>query len=313
MDKFRALTLFSTTVKTENFTETAKRHATDPSTVSKAIKRLEEQLGLQLFNRSTRQLKLTSAGKRYAKTIEELLLNLKMHEEELKQDSLDIKGNLKINLPVSYGRQYILPMLCKFREAYPQIQLDVHFSDEYMDMIKESIDISIRSGTISDNRLIAQKLSPIRFVLCISTKADIANEIEITQKCLATFPWILFRFKQTGKTMPIDFAYKGKRIRIEPSSKTIVDDGEAMAEFCAANAGIALMPHFIAKKWVSNNQLKVIATLDESNTIDSGVYIIYAKREHLPQRRRVFIDFVKAYIEALGESPQQTWLDSSTS
>lgn len=309
MDKFRAMTLFATTVKTENFTETAKLHATDPSTVSKAIKRLEEQLGLQLFNRSTRQLKLTSAGKRYAKTIEELLSKLKVQEEELRQDSGDIKGTLKINLPVSYGRQYMLPMLAKFKEAYPQIQLDIHFCDEYMDMINESFDISIRSGTILDNRLVAQKLTPIKFVLCISNNADIQGNIEITEECLSSYPWILFRFKQTGKTMPIDFRYKGKRISIEPKNKTIVDDGEAMAEFCAANASIAIMPHFIAKKWVKENTLKVIATLDESNTVESGVYIIYAKREHLPKRRRVFIDFVKSYIEELGESPRKTWLD----
>ncbi|GLX79907.1 transcriptional regulator [Thalassotalea insulae] len=309
MDKFRTITLFVTTTKTENFTETAKLHATDPSTVSKAIKRLEQELGLQLFNRSTRQLKLTSAGARYAKTVEELLAKLKVHEEELKQDSQEVKGSLKINLPVSYGRQYIMPMLCKFRSAYPQIQLDVSFSDEYVDMIKESVDISIRSGTISDNRLVAQKLSPIKFVLCISRRADVSNSIEINQQCLSQYPWILFRFKQTGKTMPIDFKYKGKRITIEPAIKTIVDDGEAMAEFCAENAGIALMPHFIAKKWVATNQLKIIATLDDSQAIESGVYIIYAKREHLPKRRRVFIDFVKSYIEELGETPFKTWLD----
>ncbi|MDO6428259.1 LysR substrate-binding domain-containing protein [Thalassotalea sp. 1_MG-2023] len=309
MDKFRAMTLFATTTKTENFTETAKLHATDPSTVSKAIKRLEEQLGLQLFNRSTRQLKLTSAGSRYAQMVEELLLKLKAHEEELRQDSRDIKGTLKINLPVSYGRQYVLPMLCEFREAYPQLQLDINFSDEYVDMIKESIDISIRSGTIADNRLVAQKLSPIKFVLCIGSNADITNNIEITQECLSSYPWILFRFKQTGKTMPIDFNYKGKRISLEPTQKTIVDDGEAMAELCAANAGIALMPHFIAKQWVKTNKVKIIATLDESQSVASGVYIIYAKREHLPKRRRVFIDFVKAYLVKLGESPRKTWLD----
>lgn len=71
MDKFRAITLFVTTAKTESFTATAKQHATDPSTVSKAIKRLESQLGIQLFNRSTRQLKLTSAGIKYAQTVAE--------------------------------------------------------------------------------------------------------------------------------------------------------------------------------------------------------------------------------------------------
>ncbi len=307
MDKFRAITLFITTTKTQNFTETAKLHATDPSTVSKAIKRLEEQLGIQLFERSTRQLKLTTAGIKYANTVDELLTTLSMHEEQLKQDSNEVKGELKINLPVSYGRQYLLPMLCQFRKLYPQIQLDISFSDEYVDMLKGSVDVSIRSGTIADSRLIAQKLTPIKMVLCISNNTDVANTIEMTPEGLSSYPWVLFRFKQTGKTMPLDFNYKGKHITVIPLATTTVDDGEAMAEFCAAGAGIALMPHFIAKKWVQTNQLKIIAAIDDVPS--SGVFIVYAKRENLPKRRRVFIDFVKAYIKELGESPFTTWLD----
>lgn len=309
MDKFRALTLFSSTVKTLNFTETAKLHATDPSTVSKAIKRLEEQLGLQLFNRSTRQLKLTSAGVRYAKITEELMFKLKEQEEELRQNSGEVKGTLKVNLPVSYGRLYILPMLSLFKKKYPYIELDVRFCDEYVDMIQESIDISIRSGSIGDNRLIAQKLSPIKFVLCCSAQTDIARHIEITEASLSKVPWVLFRFKQTGKVMPLDFTHDGKHITINPKIKTIVDDGEAMAELCAKDAGICIMPHFIAKSWVQTNNLHIIAELDDTFPQDAGVYIIYAKREHLPKRRRVFIDFVKSYLDTIGESAQTTWLN----
>lgn len=305
MDKFRAITLFIATAKTESFTATAKLHATDPSTVSKAIKRLEDRLGVKLFHRSTRQLKLTNAGLKYADTVESLLSKLSLEEEVLKNDTRVIGGALKVNLPVSYGRQYLLPMLCQFREMYPQIQLNLSFCDEYVDMIGESVDVSIRSGTVSDSRLIAQKLTPIKFVLCAAN--DKASEIKITTKSLSSYPWILFRFKQTGRTLPIDFGYKGKRLAIEPKSTVIVDDGEAMAEFCAAGAGITIMPHFIAKEAVLAKRIKVVATLDDVNV--AGVYIIYAKRDHLPKRCRVFIDFVKTYIEKLGESPTKTWLD----
>lgn len=306
MDKFRAITLFITTAKTESFTATAKLHATDPSTVSKAIKRLEDRLGVKLFHRSTRQIKLTNAGLKYARTVGSLLSKLSFQEEELKKDTQIVGGALKINLPVSYGRQYILPMLCQFREMYPQIQLNISFSDEYVDIIGEYVDVSIRSGTISDSRLIAQKLTPLKFVLCISTNIDKSNTIEMTNECLSSYPWVLFRFKQTGKTMPIDFKFKGKRLTIEPKSKLIVDDGEAMAEFCAAGAGLAVIPHFLAKEGVLANRMKIIAELDEFQT--AGVYIIYAKREHLPMRSRVFIDYVKAYINKIGESPTKTWL-----
>lgn len=310
MDKFRTITLFLTTTKTQSFTETAKLHATDPSTVSKAMSRLEKSLGVQLFHRTTRQLKLTTAGTRYAEAVDSLLNNLQFHEEELKKDGSELQGELKINLPVSYGRQYMLPMLAKFKNQYPQITLDVSFCDEYVDMVKASIDVSIRSGTVADSRLIAQKLTPIRFVLCVSSQYNQLNSIEITSESLSELPWIFFRFKQTGKTLPIDFEYQGKRITVNPKHCTIVDDGEALAELCAQNVGITIMPHFIAKKWVQSGALKVIYSLDQTTLNQSGVYLIYRKQEHQSNRKRAFIDFVKSYIEDIGESQTKTWLDS---
>ncbi len=121
-----------TTVKMGSFAATAKKHATDPSTVSKAIKRLESQIGLQLFYRSTRQLSLTSVGEKYAQTVGSLYQELASLEDELKSENEDHSGLLRINLPVSYGRTYILPMLAKFKQQYPEIILDVSFNDAYI-------------------------------------------------------------------------------------------------------------------------------------------------------------------------------------
>ena len=306
MDKFRTIALFMSTITTGSFAATAKKHATDPSTVSKAIKRLESQVGMQLFYRSTRKLSLTSAGQKYADTVGTLYHQLESFEDELKLANDSYSGSLKINLPVSYGRMYVLPMLCQFKKAYPAISLDVSFNDEYVDMISDAVDVSIRSGTLADSRLVAQKLSPMEFVLCVGSELAASKKIDMSPECLTAQPWILFRFKQSGKTMPINFSYKGRNIAIEPKSSTIVDDGEAMAKMCAEGLGLTLMPHFTAKELVAKGKIKVVAKIDGFES--SGVFIVYPKREYLPKRTQVFIKFVKDYLEKIGETPRQTWL-----
>ncbi len=308
MDKFKTIALFMSTIETGSFSATAKKHATDPSTVSKAIKRLEEQLGLQLLYRSTRQLSLTSAGQKYAETVGSLYQQLELCEHELKSANNSYNGALKINLPVSYGRMYMLPMLSQFKKNYPDIQLEVSFNDEYIDMISDAVDVSIRSGTLNDSRLVAQKLSPMLFVLCASSDLVTSRDIDISTKGLVDLSWVLFRFKQTGKTMPINFTYQGRHINFEPKNFTIVDDGEAMAHMCAEGIGLSLMPHFIAKALVVAGKMTIVATLDEFQ--NSGVFIVYPKRKDLPKRTQLFIKFVKDYLKEMGESSSQTWLDT---
>lgn len=302
MDKFRSLELFLATVDNSSFAASARQFATDPSTVSKAIKRLEDQLGIQLFQRSTRKLNLTPAGAQYANTARNLLCELALCEDTLKNENNAAQGLLKINLPVSYGRLYMQPILIAFHKQYPKIQLDITFDDAYVDIIGQAYDVSIRSGTLTDNRLVAQKLSPIDFVTCASPEYLQNNTLAINEQTFHLHAWIRFRFKQTGKLM--GFVNTSKII--EPEKQIIVDDGEAMVELCAAGLGIIQVPHFLAKHSVEDGSIVCLKKMAAFNL--GGVYIIYPKRDFLPKRTRLFIDFVKDKIKAMGETPNKTWV-----
>ena len=309
MDKFRALQFFIAAIEEGSFAGAAKRYATDPSTVSKSIKRLEQTLGLQLLQRSTRQLSLTTTGQTYFETVHDLASRLSLCEEELKTYNDAPAGKLKINLPVSYGRLYVQPMLWAFRMRYPDINLDVTYSDEYVDMIGKGIDVSIRSGHLNDSRLVAQKLSPMEFVVCASPSYIAATQTPINEANYAHHVWIRFRFKQTGKLMPIVINDYDKGQVPEVGEQIVVDDGEAMASACAAGLGITQIPHFVAKSWVERGELKVVSR--PYRLKEGAVYIIYPKREFMPQRSRLFIDFVKDWNLAQGENPQSTWLSKT--
>lgn len=309
MDKFRALQFFIAANEEGSFVGAAKRYATDPSTVSKSIKRLEQELGLQLFQRSTRKLSLTATGRNYLETVSELASQLALCEEQLKTVNQMPTGKLKINLPVSYGRLYVQPMLWAFHLQFPDIKLDVSFSDEYVDMIGNGIDVSIRSGNLSDSRLVAQKLSPMEFIVCASPSYIETTQVPINEENYDRHPWIRFRFKQTGRLMPIIFNNSDIADAIDTGEQIVVDDGEAMASACAAGLGLTQVPHFIAKSWVQRDELKVVSK--PYRLKEGAVFIVYPKREFLPQRSRLFIDFVKNWNLAQGEGPLSTWMSSA--
>lgn len=309
MNKFKTLNLFLSVIDSGNFAGAAKLHATDPSTVSKAIKRLELQLGIALFTRSTRKIVLTPAGKEYAATIKGLYRQLDDCEAQLKSSQETASGHLKINVPVSYGNAFIVPLIHGFKSQYPEISIELTFNDEYVDMIAHSIDLTIRSGRVADSSLIAQKLSPMPFVICAASELAERARQEFSAKHLETLPWLQFRFKQTGKLMPLNFEFASEEFCISPNSQylTILDQGDAMMRLCAAGMGLCLMPHFTAKRWVDEGMVEIVNRVDGFD--DFAISAIYPTREYLPKRTRVFIDYLKAELAKMGETYNTTWLD----
>lgn len=305
MDKLRALRFFISSCDHGNFIGVAKQFGTSASTVSKAISRLENQIGLQLFQRSTRQLRLTPAGAEYLVTVKTITDELEQCEVQLSQQNNDASGQLRINVPISYGRLYILQLLKKFNQRYPDINIEIQFDDSYVDIIEQGFDIAIRSGSINDSQLVVQKLSPIDMIICASKAYLKAHGRPGSSQDFAQHQWIAFRYKQTGKLHPILMPGKKQEERFVPEKGIVVGDGEALAQLCADGLGLTQIPHFIAKKWLESGAIEPV--LPTYTPPHLGVYILYPRRVHMPARARVFIEFVKESIQASGETPRHTW------
>lgn len=305
MDKFRALQFFVTVSHKGSFIDAAKTLGTSPSTISKAIARLEDELGIQLFTRTTRALKLTPAGQQYLTTVKKLLNELDHNESELRNESTEISGTLKINVPISYGRLYIRPLIAPFCKAYPNISIDITYDDAYVDIIEKGIDITFRSGAIADNRLIARKLSPLDFLICTPKNYFPTNQHIQLPNDILHHPWINFRFKQTGKIMPVIINNDGQITEHYTDSLCIIDDGEALAELCADGAGLAQMPHFVARKWLLNQQIDALNHIYTSEQF--SVYALYTKMKTTPPKVLAFIQFVQDWLSSIGETPNTTW------
>jgi DNA-binding transcriptional LysR family regulator len=306
MDKLSLLKLFVNAVDHGGFAAAANHMGLSASTVSKGMARLEDNLSLKLFNRSTRQVHLTDSGSRYLVTARRIVLELEQCEQELKQTNDLPCGQVKINLPVSYGRLYVLPLLQEFTQLYPDIKLDVSFNDSYVDILEQGFDLTIRTGKLDDQRLVARMLSPIDFIICAAPNYISANGIPASATEYAQHSWIRFKYRQSGRLMPITVNEGRGNESYDPGRQFIVDDGEALAELCAQGLGLTQLPHFIARDWL---KAKKIASISPFLRSSEGVYCVYPKREFLPVKVKVLIEYLMTKIEQGGENTYHTWAE----
>ncbi|SEA40021.1 LysR family transcriptional regulator [Alkalimonas amylolytica] len=313
MDKLRLLEIFLATCDAGSFAAAAKSCGTDPSTVSKAIRRLEAQLALTLFQRSTRCLSITEAGQRYAATVRSMMQELTSCEHELQQLNDTPGGVLRINCAVCYGHLYLRPVLQAFSQRYPAIQLDLQINDLHIDLIENNIDIALRTGYIKDSRLVARRLSPMDFLICASPTYLASHGTPACADDFQQHAWIGFRIKQTQQLQPIvlpDAQGEYQPYALVP--RHITDDGEAMAQLCADGAGFAQLPHFLAKEGLQSGALVSLYPYYRPPEPDNGVFAIYPKRDYLPARVRVFLDCLLEFLKAQGEGAYHTWAEQLT-
>ncbi|MFN3882709.1 MAG: LysR family transcriptional regulator [Nitrincola lacisaponensis] len=311
MDKLRLLEIFLATCEGGSFAAAARTCGTDPSTVSKAISRLEAQLELTLFQRSTRQLSITAAGQRYANTVRKMIQDLTTCEHELKHLNDAPSGTLRISSAVCYGHLYLRPLLQAFCQRYPAISLELEINDLHVDIIENNIDIALRTGYIKDSRLVARRLSPMDFLICVSPEYLATHGVPSCADDFQQHDWIGFRIKQTQLLQPIFLPdAQGEYQPYELTSRHITDDGEAMANMCIDGLGFAQLPHFLAREGLESGALVSLYPCYRPPHPDNGVFAIYPKRDYLPTRVRVFIEFITAALEAQGESTHHTWAES---
>ena len=304
MDKLNLLKLFVNAVEHRGFAAAANHLGLSASTISKGIARLEESINIKLFNRSTRQVHLTDAGVKYLVIARRIVLDLEQCERELQQNNDLPCGKVKINLPVSYGRLYVSPLLQEFIGLYPEIELELSFNDSYVDILEQGIDVAIRSGKLEDQRLVARKISPIDFLICASPGYIAKHGLPASADDYSQHTWIRFKYRHSGRLMPISVD-EGSGLQLhDPGQQFIVDDGEALAQLCAQGLGLTQLPHFIARDWLAR---KEIVTISPALRTSEGVYCVYPKREFLPQKNRILIDFLVSKIEESGESTYHTW------
>lgn len=289
----RDMEIFVTVVQCGSFSAAGRQIGLSPASVSRSVNALEDKLGAQLLNRTSRSLSLSDVGLLFYQRAEEVLEDVRVMSLEVSREHQSLSGVLRVHSRMLVGELYIAPALREFMERYPKIQVHLTLSNEIIDLVEQNVDIDIRIGKLADSSLIARKLVDARRILCaapqylegrppIETPADLSEH-----NCLAY------------RTNMGDVAWRflgadGDLEEIAISGSLLTNSGPVLKIALLSGMGVALMPEWSVREDLESGRLvRLLPDYRISFTsFENGVYAVYSPTRHLPMKARVFIDYL---------------------
>lgn len=288
-----SIELFCLAAETGGFTSAALAAGVTPAAVSRSISRLEKRLGLRLFVRTTRSVRLTDAGRAYFAQCRQALAQLAEAEREVMGQQAQPSGTLRISVPTTYGHHRILPMLPAFRERFPDIRLHVHLSNRNIDFVEEGYDMAVRVRAQPDSTLIARHLEDAALVVVATRKYLKKAGTPRTLDDLAVHECIQFELPSSGRRISWLFKENGKdREVFADSAYSCSDDVLGGVTLAKSDAGLFQTYRFVVEKELADGAL--VEVLKPFAGRSRPYTLLYPDGRHVPLRMRVFIDFLMA-------------------
>lgn len=292
------LEIFVDVMRHGSFAEVARQRRVAPSSVSRAIATLEEALAVRLFQRSTRRLAPTEAGRLYFERVEPLLEQLDAAAALAVDASAQPQGVLRITAPPSFARLNLVPLLPRLSALYPALELDLRLTDRMLDLVRDGIDVALRLGRLNDSALIARRLCPMVYVLAASPEylsdhgAPRAPLDLVEHRCLR-YPVpghaARWRFRASGDE-------QGQVVEVPIDGRHIVSDGVALRDMAVAGMGIVMLPRWNMAEALEGGRLVPLLTEYEATAshFDVAAWLVRPSRAFVPRKVRAFIDFIQA-------------------
>jgi DNA-binding transcriptional LysR family regulator len=294
---FEALAIFAKVVELRSFAAAASELAMSKATVSKAVTRLEERLGARLFNRTSRRLALTDAGRRLAERATRLLVDGEAAENEALAQSVAPRGLVRLAVPMTFGVKTVAPLLPEFLEQYPQVSIDLHLSDATVDLIGDGFDAALRIARLPDSSLIARRL-------CAMPRYTVAAPSYLKRHGRPTHPMHLAEhkcFSYAYLSTPNLWHYTnaaGEQASVRPAGQLRVNNGEAVMPALVSGLGIADLPEFIVGEAIARGEVEVI--LKGWKQPEGAVHLVMPPGGPRPARVEVLADFLTKHFAKRG-------------
>lgn len=289
MDRLIAERMFVTVLETGSFAAAAHRLGTSSGQASKLVSKLETDLGVRLLHRTTRALAATEAGQAYFDRLRGLLDEFDALDTQTRNAALLPRGKIRLSAPLSFGTIRLAPCLADFAKAYPEIALDVHFSDRLVNLVDEGFDMAVRVGKPGDTTLIARKLCSSQLIVAASPAYLAARGTPLKPQDLMQHDCLI----DTNYRDPLRWGFAQNQ-RVAISGRLTFSNASACMIAAEAGLGIASSPDFVlADSLASGRLVRILADHQEP---PMGVFALYPSGRHLALKMRVLIDFLAANL-----------------
>ncbi|WP_175650288.1 LysR family transcriptional regulator [Pseudomonas sp. Marseille-P9899] len=292
MDRLNGFAVFVQVAETRSFVAAGRLLGVSASAVGKSVVRLEERLGVRLFHRSTRSVTLTAEGALFLERSRRILSEIEAAELELSEASAAPRGRLRVSLPLV--SPLVLPVLADFMRDYPDIELDLDFTDRLVDVIEEGFDAVVRTGEPSDSRLTARRLGAFRSILVASPAYLARRGTPKVPEDLLQHTCLHYRFPYSGKLEHWSLQQAPGTAELQLPTSMICNNIETRVHFVLKGLGIACLPDFSIRELLADGQL--VAVLDDHEG-RSGVFnVLWPASKHASPKVRVFVDYLCARV-----------------
>ena len=291
MESFGSIECFVRSAEGGSFAEAARHLSLTPAAVGKSVAKLEARLGVRLFQRSTRRLTLTEAGKRFLAEVSDSLITIQNAVANLASAEGRPVGTLKVSMGTVFGNRYVMPLLGEFVRRFPDISPDWHFDNRQVDLIGQGFDAAIGGGFELPQGVVARKLTPAHRVLVASAEYLAQRPPVLAPEDLARCLGILIRSPQTGRVRSWQLSNREREQRpLVLKPRMTLSDSEAACCAAAQGLGIALVSMPMAVPFLDSGA--VVRVLPDWYVDDGNISIYYAEHKLLPGKTRAFVDFI---------------------
>lgn len=292
MQGLQQLVAFAETARHGGFAAAARHAGVAPSTLAKAVARLEAALGVKLFHRTTRQVTLTPDGERLFERCQRVLAEVEDLEAEASGTRTAPTGTLRVDLPVYYGRRFVLPLLAELVRRHAGLHLDVRLTDAKVDLIRESVDLAVRIGRLDDSTLVARRVDQQGLALCASPAYLAEHGVPRRIEELAAHAAIVFRLPTSGRDRPWQFRERGKAVELSPVARVRVNETEGLLAAVLLGVGICQLPDLLVEDELARGEL--VELLPSCRPEAMPISLVYPSGRLVPARVRVAIDALAA-------------------
>ncbi|MGZ8226783.1 MAG: LysR family transcriptional regulator [Methylococcaceae bacterium] len=289
MDRLHLMTVFVAVAEEQSFAGGSRRLNMSPPAVTRAVAALEDRLGVKLFTRTTRYVRLTDAGQRYLEDARRIINEVDEADEAAAGINAEPRGHLAVTAPVLFGRMFVIPGIVDYLQRYPDMEVSAAFLDRTVNLLEEGLDVCIRIGELPDSSMRAVRVGQVRRVLCASPEYLAAHGSpkspqELAGHCLvaaATGSWSAteWKFEEGGKMTSN---------RIKP--RLSVTSNDAAIDAVIRGMGVTRVLSYQIGPYLASGQLQIILSGFESAPLP--IHVIHREGRHASAKVRTFVDLI---------------------